>query len=45
MGKVVSVGCVGFLVENTGSCVLVDEAVSCVPGGQDHGWWCVLGYM
>ena len=36
MGKVGSVGCVGFLVEGTGACVLVDEAGSCVSGGQDH---------
>ena len=26
VGKVGSVGCVGFLVEGTGACVLVDEA-------------------
>ena len=29
-----SVGCVGFLVEQTGACVLVDEAGSCLSGGQ-----------
>ena len=34
MGKVGSVGCVGFLVERTGVCVLVDEAGSCVSGGR-----------
>ena len=45
MGKVGSVGCVGFLVEGTGACVLVDEAASCVSGGQDHVWWCVLGCL
>ena len=28
MGKVGSVGCVGFLVEGTGACVPVDEAGS-----------------
>ena len=42
MGKVGSVGCVGFLVEGTGACVLVDEAGSCLSGGQDHIQWCVL---
>ena len=29
-----SVGCVGFLVEGTGACVLVDEPGSCLSGGQ-----------
>ena len=43
MGEVGSVGCVGFLVEGTGACVLVDEAVSCLSGGQDCVQWCVLG--
>ena len=33
MAKVGSVGCVGFLVEGTGACVLVDEAGSCLSGG------------
>ena len=42
MGKIVSVGCVAFLVEGTGACVLVGEAGSCVSGGQDHIRWCVL---
>ena len=42
VGKVGSVGCVGFLVEGTGSCVLVDEAGSCLSGGQVHFRWCVL---
>ena len=32
MGKVVSVACVGFLVEGTGACVLVDKAGSCLSG-------------
>ena len=32
VAKVGSVGCVGFLVEGTGACVLVDEAVSCLSG-------------
>ena len=40
--KVGSVGCVGFLVEGTGDCVLVDEAGSCLSGGQDRVQWCVL---
>ena len=43
MAKVGSVGCVGFLVEETGACVLVDEAGSCISGRQDHVQWCVLG--
>ena len=43
MGKVGSVGCVGFLVEGTGPCVLVDEAGACLSGGQDCIWWCVWG--
>ena len=45
VAKVASVGCVGFLVEGTGACVLVDEAGSCLSGGQDHVWWCVLGCL
>ena len=44
-GKVGSVGCVGFLVEGIGACVLVDEAESCLSGGQVHVWWCVLGCL
>ena len=43
MGKVGSVGCVGFLVEGTGACVLVDEAGYCPSGVQDHIRWCVFG--
>ena len=43
MAKVGSVGCVGFLVEATGACVLVGGAGSCLSGGQGHVWWCVLG--
>ena len=43
VAKVGSVGCVGFLVEETCACVLVDEAGSCLSGGQDHVQWCVLG--
>ena len=42
VAKVGSLGCVGFLVEGTGACVLVDEAGSFLSGGQDHVWWCVL---
>ena len=34
MAKVGSVGCVGFLVEGTGACVLVDEAGSCLLVGR-----------
>ena len=34
MAKVGSVGCVGFLVEGTSACVLVDEAGSCLSGGH-----------
>ena len=45
MAKVGSVGCVGFLVERTGACVLVDEAGSCFSGVQDHVQWCVLGCL
>ena len=43
MGKVGSVGCEGFLVEGTAACVLVDEAGSCLSGGQDRVRWRVLG--
>ena len=43
MAKVVSVGCVGFLVEGTGTCVLVVEAGSCLSGGRTtSGGGCVL---
>ena len=45
VGKVGSVGCVGFLVEGTLACVLVDEAGSFLLGGQDHIRWCVLGCL
>ena len=40
-----SVGCVGFLVEGTSACVLVNEAGSFLSGGQVHVWWCVLGRL
>ena len=45
VAKVGSERCVGFLVEGTSACVLVDEAGSCLSGGQDHVWWCVLGCL
>ena len=45
VGKVGSVGCVGFLVEGTGACVLVDEAGSCLSGGEDRIQLCVLGCL
>ena len=43
MGKVGSVGCVGFLVEGTGVYVQVDGAGSCFSGGEKHVRWCVSG--
>ena len=43
--KVVSVGCIGFLVEGTGACVLVDEAGCCLSGVEDHVWWYILGSL
>ena len=43
VAKVVSVGFVGFLLEGNGACVLVDEAGSCLSGGQDRVRWFVLG--
>ena len=45
IGKVGSVGYVGFLVEGTGACVLVDEAGYCLSGVQDHVPWCDLGCL
>ena len=45
MAKGGSVACVGFLVEGPGTCVLVDEAGSCLSGGQDHVRSCVLGCL
>ena len=45
VGNVGSVGCVSFLVEGTGACVLLDQAGSCLYGGQDHVQWCVLGCL
>ena len=43
MGKFGSLGCVGFLVEGTGACVLMVEAGSFLSGGQHRVWWCVSG--
>ena len=43
--KVGSVGCVGFLVEGSSACVLVDEAGSCLSGGQVCVQWCVWGCL
>ena len=45
MAKVGSLGCVGFLVEVAAARVLVDEAGSCLSGGQDRIQWCVLGCL
>ena len=45
VGEVGSVGCVGFLVEGTGVCLLVDEAGSCLSGGQGRIRWCVVGCL
>ena len=45
MAKVGSVGCAGFLVEGTSACVLVDEAGSCLSGGQDHIQCSALGCL
>ena len=45
MSKVGLVDCVGFLVEGTRSCVLVNEALFCLSGGQDRVLWCVLGCL
>ena len=45
VGEVGSLGYIGFLVEGTGACVLMDEAGSCFSGGQNHIRWCVLGCL
>ena len=46
MAKVGSGGCVGFLVEGTGACVLVDGAKSFVSGGTSSGmFWGVCNLM
>ena len=36
VAKVASMGFVGFLVDGTSSCVLLDEAGSCLSGGHVH---------
>ena len=38
VGELGSVASVGFLVERTGACVLVDGAGSCLSGGQGCAW-------
>ena len=48
MAKVGSVGCVGFLLEGTSACVVLDEAGSCFSGGQDWSggvFWGVCGLI
>ena len=45
MAKVGSMGCVGFLLEGSSACVVVDGAQSCLSGGQVQVWWCVLGSL
>ena len=45
VAKVGSVGCVGLLVEGTSAYVLVDEAGSCLSGGNVRVQWCVLGCL
>ena len=45
VGEVGSVACVGFLVEGTDAAVLVGGTGSCLPGGQGHVQWCVLGCL
>ena len=44
MAKVGLMACVGFLVEGTGVCVLVDEGGFCLSVGRNAssgGFWCV----
>ena len=43
VGKVGSMTCFGFLVEGTRACVLVDEAGSCLSGGQGCAQCCFGG--
>ena len=48
MAKVGSVGCVGFLVEGTSACLLVDEPGSCFSGGRTASggvFWGVCGLI
>ena len=44
-GKVGSVGFVGFLVDGTSACVLMNEGGSCLSVGQVHILLCVLGCL
>ena len=43
--KVGSVSCLGFVGEGTDDCVLVDEAGSCLSGGQNNVQWCIRGVL
>ena len=47
MAKVGSVDCVGFLVEGTSACVLVEEPESCLSAVQVSGgvFWSVCGLI
>ena len=45
VAKVGSVGCVGFLVEWTSACFLMEEAGFCLSDGQVHVLWCILGCL
>ena len=48
MAKVGSLGCVGFLVEGTSACVLLDEAASCFLVGRSTSgsvFWGVCGLI
>ena len=48
VAKVGSVGCIGFLVEGTSACVLVDEAGSCLSVGRSTSggvFWGVCGFI
>ena len=42
MAEIVSVACVGFLVEGTGACVLVGGSGSFPSSGQGRVQWCIL---
>ena len=48
MAKVGSVGCVGFLVEGTGACVLVDKVGSCLSSCRSTSYgvfWGICGLI
>ena len=45
VGEVGSVACVSLLVEETGACVLLGGAGSCISGGQCCIQSCVLGCL